>query len=344
LLTVLSFSLTAEVPAAFGGKGTSQSYGDDPPPQTAPQRSGRPGRMSPLARVYLDQVIRIMRQRSLYRERINWDDFRARVFLAASSARMISDTYPAIEVALFLLEDPHSAFVTPGGMPFFAGVKFCRQSSLEPPVLPANVGYVKVSSFAGWEGAQAFAEAIQAQIQAADHEDLAGWIVDLRGNTGGNMWPMIAGIGPILGEGTAGYFTSVTGRETAWGYAGGASWVLDGREVVSVTTPYELKRESPKVAVLTDNFVMSSGETVLVSFLGRPNTRQFGETTCGLSTSRGVFQLFNGAHLYLSTYHLADRDRVRYGRSIVPDSPTTDTAVAVQQAIDWLLQAEQPSQ
>jgi len=334
LLAVVGFSLLAEIPAA---------YGDDPPEPAAPPQSNRSRRISPLARVYIDQVIRIMRERSLYRERINWDAFRARVFLAASSARMISDTYPAIEVALFLLEDPHSAFVTPGGMPFFAGVKFCRQGSIEPPVLPGNIGYVKVGSFAGWLGAQEFAEAIQARIQASDRDDLAGWIVDLRGNTGGNMWPMIAGIGPILGEGTAGYFTSVAGRETAWGYSAGASWVLDGREVVRVATPYQLKSEQPKVAVLTDNFVMSSGETVLVSFLGRPNTRQFGETTCGLSTSRGSFTLFNGARLYLSTYHLADRDRVRYGHSIVPDSPTVDTAVAVQLAIDWLLQGEEAS-
>jgi carboxyl-terminal processing protease len=359
LLAVLVFSLASAIPAAFGDDSPQtasddppqassndlpQTAGQDPPQQAASQRSSRPRRMSPLARVYVDQVIRIMRERSLYREGINWDDFRARVFLAASSARMISDTYPAIEVALFLLEDPHSAFVTPGGMPFFAGVKFCRQGSLEPPMLPPNVGYVKVNSFAGWLGAQEFAEAMQAQIAAADRDDLAGWIVDLRGNTGGNMWPMIAGIGPILGEGTAGYFTSVTGRETAWGYSGGASWVLDGREVVRVTTPYKLRSESPKVAVLTDNFVMSSGETVLVSFLGRPNTRQFGETTCGLSTSRGAFQLFNGARLYLSTYHLANRERVTYGNSIVPESPTVDTAVAVQLAIDWLLQAEEPSQ
>src|SRR5690348_5042975 len=27
-----------------------------------------------------------------------------------------------------------------------------------------------------------------------------GWVVDLRGNVGGNMWPMLAGIGPLLGE------------------------------------------------------------------------------------------------------------------------------------------------
>ena len=331
LAVALAVVLVTVIPAAYAYDPPGQP---DPAAGSEPPQSQRSRRMSPLARVYIDRIIRIMQARSLYRQRIDWDDFRARVFLAASSAQTISDTYPAIEVALFLLEDPHSAYVTRGGLPFFAGVKFCRQSNTDPPTLPRNIGYVKVSRFAGWEGAQEFAESIQAQIQAADRDDLAGWIVDLRANTGGNMWPMIAGIGPILGEGTAGYFTSVSGRETAWGYAAGASWILDGREVVKVATPYRLQREHPKVAVLTDNFVMSSGETVLVSFAGRPNTRMFGETTCGLSTSRGTFALIDGAHLYLSTYHLADRDRHQYGQSIVPDYPTADTAEAVQQAIE----------
>ena len=47
---------------------------------------------------------------------------------------------------------------------------------------------------------------IQDQIKIMDHPYNIGWIVDLRGNGGGNMWPMLAGIGPILGEGIAGYF------------------------------------------------------------------------------------------------------------------------------------------
>jgi C-terminal processing protease CtpA/Prc len=34
-----------------------------------------------------------------------------------------------------------------------------------------------------------------------DQGNLAGWIVDLRNNGGGNMWPMLTGIGSILGEG-----------------------------------------------------------------------------------------------------------------------------------------------
>ena len=64
--------------------------------------------------------------------------------------------------------------------------------------------------------AAAFADAIQAAIRQADRAELAGWIVDLRGNTGGNMWPMLAGFGPVLGEGTAGFFIDPDGVGVPW--------------------------------------------------------------------------------------------------------------------------------
>ena len=35
---------------------------------------------------------------------------------------------------------------------------------------------------------------------------MKGWIVDLRGNFGGNMWPMLLSVEPLIGNGTLGYF------------------------------------------------------------------------------------------------------------------------------------------
>jgi carboxyl-terminal processing protease len=49
-----------------------------------------------------------------------------------------------------------------------------------------------------------------------------------------------------------------------------------------VKAPYKLVVPSPRVAVLTDTGVASSGEAI--AFRGRPNTRSFGTPTCGLST------------------------------------------------------------
>ena len=118
---------------------------------------------------------------------------------------------------------------------------------------------------------------------SADKAALIGWMIDVRGNGGGNMWPMIAGVGPVLGEGVAGYFIDPVGVETAWEYRDGAAWE-GGVANQRVAAPYRLRRDRPRVAVLTDNGIASSGEAVVISFRGRPDTRSFGDHTCGLST------------------------------------------------------------
>jgi C-terminal processing protease CtpA/Prc len=93
---------------------------------------------------------------------------------------------------------------------------------------------------------------------------------------------------------------------------------------------------SPRVAVLTDNLVASSGEAVVVSFRGRPNTRSFGSATCGLSTANSGFRLSDGATLQLTTASMADRTRVNYGVSIAPDEAVGGDAEVVLRAVDWL--------
>src|SRR5262249_48529214 len=106
----------------------------------------------------------------------------------------------------------------------------------------------------------------------------------------GDMWPMVAGVGAVLGEGVAGYFVPPSGAQTPGSYRAGAA--LSGTtEIVRTSQPYMLLGAAPRVAVLTDNLVASSGEAVVVSFRARSNTRSFGATTCGQSTANAGFRL-----------------------------------------------------
>jgi carboxyl-terminal processing protease len=146
---------------------------------------------------------------------------------------------------------------------------------------------------------------------------------------------MLAGVGPVLGEGPAGYFVDPTGAESIWEYGGGAS-LLGGVVQQRVAAPYRLRRDQPRVAVLTDNGIASSGEATVVAFKGRPGTRSFGMPTCGLSTANRGFAMSDGASLILTVSVMADRTRTRYGDSIVPDEIVTDASQAVQRAIAWL--------
>ena len=159
-----------------------------------------------------------------------------------------------------------------------------------------------------------------------------GWVIDLRGNVGGNMWPMLLAIGPLLGDGLAGSFV---GGDTVirWGYTGGAAWY--GSDTLGrVSSPLPPTR-LPAIAVLTGPLTASSGEAIAIAFRGRPGARSFGQPTGGLSTSNQGFRLTDGSKLILTTGIDADRTGRRYGAAVEPDELVPDS-LALDQSLAWL--------
>ncbi len=284
---------------------------------------------------YLKNLISIMQANSINRKIIDWEKFTSNVLKKAAGAQTIDDEKitAAIVQALTDLQDSHSFFINNKGV-YLLGLNRgdCTNNTPIVPILDKEIGYIKISSFGG-SGLEAnsFASTIQNTIQKTDNSDIKGWIVDLRGNSGGNMWPMLAGIGPILGEGTAGYFIDPDGDEFVWGYNNGS--------VIGVrVTPYSLLKPNPKVAVLTDQATASSGEAIAIAFRSRNNTRSFGLSTCGLSTANQGFSLADGSMLLLTVSNMADRTKKVYGKKVVPDVVENNQQIYLQQAIDWLKQ------
>jgi C-terminal processing protease CtpA/Prc len=154
----------------------------------------------------------------------------------------------------------------------------------------------------------------------------------LRSNTGGNMWPMLAGLKPFLGSAGLGTFESPTGSSPKW--VAGQSVGVEPPEALGVL-------ENAWVAVLTGPRTASSGEAVTIAFRGRPHTRSFGLPTAGLSTANGTFPLPDGAMILLTTAVEADRTGRKYGDKIDPDvrveAGTTAAGDAVlAAATQWL--------
>lgn len=331
--------------------------------------------VAPEVQQHLEEIIRIARQHSIHRRRIDWSAYRLEVFKAAQGAQNLRQAEAAVLRALELLADGHSFYqaANPWSVPSprewfgasrgymirpllgdssarlfpFAGERArrlppparlypfapCPHPQANSPAIPPGIGYVQIRGSEG--GSVELAEAIQQQIRRADREQLRGWIVDLRGNTGGNMWPMLLGIGPILGEGLAGFFVDPDGSRSSWGYKAGAVG-LNGDSVLALNPPYALKREATRVAVLMDGATVSSGEVMVVAFRGRNGTRLFGQPTCGRSTANRPFRLSNGATLFLTVSHLADRTGRVYEGRLEPDE-LTEGKETVRRAIEWLL-------
>lgn len=278
-----------------------------------------------------------MEENSINRKTIDWQDFRTRVFAKGSSAETLKQIYPAVTEALTLLGDNHSVFMSSDGTTISVHTIQCNTQNIVKPTLPYNIGYVKVNHFSGAStdaAAISFVKEIQEQIKSQDHADIIGWIVDLRGNLGGNMWPMLAGIGPILGEGIAGYFIDPDETQYSWGYLNGTA-VHESTVLAQAADPYELIVPNPKAAVLLDNGIASSGEVVAISFISREKTKSFGSPTCGLSTANQPFTLSSGCTLILTSAYLADRNKKKYGVPVVPDKISTNETI-IQDAVAWI--------
>jgi carboxyl-terminal processing protease len=285
---------------------------------------------------YLDELTRIMRTEAANAAGIDWDRFRAELAAAAADAQTISAAYPAIELALRLLGDFESHYVAATGRLIGPSPEpACTRSPVVLPPLPDTIGYVRVGG-CPCEGAaaNAYAEALQTAIQKADRPGLTGWIVDLREDGGGNMWPMIAGLGPILGEGIMGWIV-YNNREYEREYRAGAAMSL-GEPFASVEHPYVLEKSAPRVAVLTGGGTNSAGEAITVWFRGRPDTRSFGTATCGHHHLLASFRMSDGAQLTLKTAHNADRLKQPYAGPVAPDEIVSEPGEVARRALEWL--------
>ena len=288
---------------------------------------------------FLNEALFIMENNSIKRNLVDWDQVREEVMEHAKGLKTVPEAYPSVQLAFQLINDYHSALLSPGG-DFFRGPEPECEAALviTPPTVPEEIGYLKLPKFHGTgdDGAR-FAEEIQDVIRSIDHAGLEGWIIDLRANTGGNMWAMLAAVGPILGEGTVGHFVDTYENELAWQYLDGSA-ILVENAITTVSDPYRLVTPLPQVAILTDNYTASAGEAIGIAFNGRPDTKRFGTPTCGLTTANKQFELTNGdgESLLLSFAHMADRDLNLFNEPVVPDQIITDVDKVVLEAIDWI--------
>lgn len=184
--------------------------------------------------------------------------------------------------------------------------------------LDGDIGYLELPGLRAGPNAARYDDVAHELLGTIDDGALRGFIVDLRRNTGGSLWPMVVGIGPLAGDGALGAFASASsGADWTYDAARGTATSLS-YELAKVETPHPLRAELP-VAVLTGPLTAGAGEAVAVAFAGRARTRRFGEGTRGLPTSNTQIPLADGALLVLTVTVHADRAGTRYDTVIAPD-------------------------
>lgn len=326
------------------------------------------------ATAYIDAALAIMQQHFLYRDRIDWAQLRRETMFQAGEAQTRADTWPALRFALAKLGDNHSHLQL---TPELAREETTRQPKLKdpsamPPARPgrsfpfpspfrtrrvpegamvagmtARLAHIVIPQFSSEDrnAIDDYATRLQTVIGELAANAPCGWIVDLRGNRGGNMWAMLAGAGPILGDGEPGASLYKDGVRRKWFYEKGRAGLRnDTQDPYYAQTTREPVRiiERPPVAVLIDRETGSSGEGIAIAFRGLTDTRFFGETTAGAATATFPFRLSDGAQLYLATGAMLDRngnawpDGVPSDEQIVSAVTISTTDPVILAASKWL--------
>ncbi|GHI48701.1 MULTISPECIES: S41 family peptidase [Streptomyces] len=302
---------------------------------TAGDRAGPGSTMAPEARTYLLSALDTMERHSLVRDEVDWPKLRRDALGRAEGATEPAGTYEAIEQALRELGDGHSTFLTPEEAEQAEDEAPDDQVLPEARQLPEGLGRLTLPPIRSDTAAGPYLRAARAAVREVDRAGACGWVVDLRTNTGGDMWTPLASAGPILGDGEVGAFVEADGTRTPWTIENGTPRQYADRWG-SGEPP---ARPRPPVAVLTGPRTASAGEAVAIAFRGRPDTRTFGEPTFGVPTANTPYPLADGALVVLTTAREADRTGRVHDGPLRPDVEVewvrgSDRVLAA--ATDWL--------
>lgn len=292
---------------------------------------------------YRVEFTKIIKANAIYADSLNWEVISKELDDLSKGLKTKEDAHILIQHVLSYLRaagDNHSFLLkradakenevknTDGRIPY-------------GKLIENNIGYIYVPGFSSMSDTASlhFATKIQSIIQELEKTKLKGWVVDLRENTGGNMYPMIAGLGPLLNEGTLGNFVLPTKKTTyRWFYEEGKTGAKNST-ILKIKQPYNLKNKNNKVAVLVGDHTSSSGEMTAISFMGQHNVLLFGGKTGGYTTGNAGHKLSDGSYLFVAGSYVSDRNNKRIIGPIQPDilMDSIDDAKLFPVVIKWIL-------
>lgn len=278
----------------------------------------------------LDEALTLMQKHYYKRENVNWDS----LITAAKDKLLASgdceDALQTVNWCFRQINESHSFL-----MPTATAALYNYDTAYlgKKPRIAQLVGEIKSELMADkgiaylsvpWIGTTdsaictRLADSLQQLIAGLDQPGISKWIIDLRKNTGGNCWPMLAGIGPLLGDGICGYFIS-SNEKVPISYRNGSA--MQGTHIrCKISRPvYKTKRDKKWIIVLTGPKTSSSGEILALAFKGKEQVYQYGEPTAGFTTANTTYTLSDNSMLILTICLEADRTGKVYEGKIMPD-------------------------
>ena len=280
----------------------------------------------PSAETYGKNALSTIDKNGIFAGNDEWKSTYNECLKMIENAKSYDDTYDAIRKALSVGGGKHSMLMT----------KSESQDTTESydEVLPTvsldgNIAIIKLPDFLGTaEAGQKYAKVAEDFIHE-NRDKIKGVVLDLRGNTGGDMGPMATAVSSLLPDGELVYYhyrsydVPVTLKNGVVSNAGTGGKSLYPEEKLNVP-----------VAILTDDMTASSGEALTLCFRGLENTRTFGAPTAGYTSVNMLYNMYDGAQMYLTVAF----DKARTGEIFkeTPIEPDVATGSPLEAALEWL--------
>ncbi len=196
--------------------------------------------------------------------------------------------------------------------------KYKTKPQFEVKVLDNRYGYILVPGMYSEKNLHNQSQDLYDQIAKIKRSNrLQGWIIDLRFNTGGDIYPMLLALYDFLGDNVVWGVLDINKNLVNEIALKKGKYKANSKTVSYIKPDGELLDET-KVAVITNIATGSSGEITALAFKGRKNTIFIGEKTFGKTTANTKADLPFGAFMTLMTGYDCDRNG-NYYEKIIPD-------------------------
>jgi hypothetical protein len=296
-------------------------------------------------RTYLTGSLKIVERSALFSAGVDWAEVRREADAVLEDARQYADTHDFLEEILVRAGGRHSGLIRPYRRRQFSPEE---QEVLGPPTPTGRiiesaagpVAYLRVPRTERADRDTAdYIPAGETVLKALIEVRPRAWIVDLRADIGGNMWPMLAVTSPLLPDGALGFFEDRDGRYRAFGVA--ASSALLGKNRMARLSAEFSKHDRTPTAVLVSRYTASAGEAVALAFRARPSTCLIGAPTRGLTTANTSHPLRDKTIMRITKSYFADHHRNRLDGPVPVDRDLTghDRAAVLDAALSWIAEA-----
>lgn len=275
----------------------------------------------------VNQAIALVKERALNARKVDWPTVEAEAIRLSVAAPGEAGRTDAIRHVLKSLRDGHSFYQPPQPGAASPSVRTV-EAPPAPRVVPPPIAVTRTGGrFAqltihAWSGTRTDIPAATTNVREALNRALShqtcGLIIDVAGNTGGNMWPMMGGIAPLYGAGTLETFEDRDGGRETVNVADG--WLRMNENVWPQAPAMPPVVASPRhIAVILGGQTASSGEILALGFKGQANVRFFGQPTAGATTANWSTRLTNGGLIAITTSRILDRAGKVHTGPVMPD-------------------------